>query len=787
MARKQYIETMAAKSDIQINGVSVMSSGSLPNVFYKDIDTSDDITEGTTNLFMTSTQETNFETAYSHSQITTGNPHNLSSLDLTDGDDLFNKVTDDMDDILDGTTYVKTQNDFNDAYKDKLDSLEDIWTNDGTNVKMKPLNLKDLSLQDYDINDVKAIQMKTDSANPTHSEGKVFYDMTKKALSYYNENSDVTVSLGQELLIRVKNETGSTIVNGSVVYPSGVSGSDILVGLANCIYFEKSRLLGLATTDIPNNSYGYVCKFGVVGDVDTSSFSAGDFIYVSDTVDGGLINTQPSDETFISQIGVVKKVGTTDGEIIVDINTSELTVESTDTNGFPTSQRNGTTIAFNNTSRYFTLSSSSGSFNYYENGIKYKQIGDADVQITDVEGIHAIYFDDGTLSSLANPTDSQIVNLILNKPLVAYVYWNATDKTAIYIADERHGISMSPATHLNLHFTRGCQFLNGYGLNDFSVDGNGNDNVHAQFSIAGGMIADEDIMTSFTGVGSTTGLPIYYLLGSVPNLRRVVNSGYSVYGETGGRLYYNQNIGGNWQLTQAGNGNYVLCHVFAVNGADGYDKVIAVMGQNEYTSMSTARIGATTEVSNVLLLLQEEEKVLIGTIIFQTKDDFNNAVKARIVSTDTGSAYVDWRTSANPSSHDNLMNVKQVGVGVVQGHLSDVAETIYGVKTFNDGLITPTITDTFNIETKVLDITDYTIYDNVKYTFFISDGTNMRNGTLYILCNGTTSYLSESSGASVGNTDAVTFEADLSVNDIQLKVTSTTTGWTIKLKKEMQW
>ena len=104
-----------------------------------------------------------------------------------------------------------------------------------------------------------------------------------------------------------------------------------------------------------------------------------------------------------------------------------------------------------------------------------------------------------------------------------------------------------------------------------------------------------------------------------------------------------------------------------------------------------------------------------------------------------------------------------------------------------DGIVISTITDTFNIETKVLDTTDYTTYDNVKYTFSISDGTNMRNGALYILCNGTTSYLSESSGANVGNTDAVIFDADLSGTDIQLKVISTTTGWSIKYKKEMQW
>jgi len=352
---------------------------------------------------------------------------------------------------------------------------------------------------------------------------------------------------------------------------------------------------------------------------------------------------------------------------------------------------------------------------------------------------------------------------------------------------------MSPTTHAYNHFTRGSQFLSGYGLGDFVVDGNGNSDSNAQFSVEGGMMTDEDLPTMSSSITSTTGIPVYYLSGSGAYLRRNFTSGFSVMNDAiSGRLYFNENVGGVWQLSTVTNGNYVLYHIFGINGYDGKDKVIAIMGQNQYSSSTDAREGATLEINDIVTGIAIQEIIPIGTIIYQTRDNYTNSVKARIISTEEGGDYVDWRTTelsqgSNPSNHDNLLNVRSVGIGVSKGHLSDIAETIYGVKTFNDGLIIPTITDTFDIETKVLDITDYTTYDNVKYTFFISDGTNMRNGTLYILCNGTTSYLSESSGASVGNTDAVTFDADLSVNNIQLKVISTTTGWTIKLKKEMQW
>lgn len=186
MAKKQFVEIIDAKIDVQINGVSVTSSGSLPNVFYKGIDTSDDIVEGTTNLFMTTTQEINFETAYSHSQITTGNPHNLSSFDLTDGDDLFNKATDDMDDILDGTTYVKTQNDFNDTYKDKLDSLIIPTIIDTFDIETKVLDVTDYTTYD----NVKYTFFISDGTNMRNG---TLYILCNGTTSYLSESSGANV------------------------------------------------------------------------------------------------------------------------------------------------------------------------------------------------------------------------------------------------------------------------------------------------------------------------------------------------------------------------------------------------------------------------------------------------------------------------------------------------------------------------------------------------------------------------------------------------------------------
>lgn len=67
---------------LHTNGTQVI--GALKEL-NEDMDINADwISDGTTNAIITLTQETNFETAYTHSQVVTGNPHSLSLNDLSD-------------------------------------------------------------------------------------------------------------------------------------------------------------------------------------------------------------------------------------------------------------------------------------------------------------------------------------------------------------------------------------------------------------------------------------------------------------------------------------------------------------------------------------------------------------------------------------------------------------------------------------------------------------------------------------------------------------------------------
>lgn len=524
-------------------------------------------------------------------------------------------------------------------------------------------------------------KLATDQSNPAHEEGTVFYDNTKNALSYYNENSDVTINVGQELVFPVVNNSGVTITNGDIVTPDATG-----IVKADRRYKNKSRLLAVATCTMLDGESGYVTRLGQVGGLDTSAYGLGQILYLGE--DGAFTTTLADDGAYNNEVAVVDVIDNIDGVVTVDPQISSLTVETTDTNGLPADQRVATSMNYVTGTRTFTIAPTGTMFHYYTLGEKYEKISAQSIVWPDVEGLHFFYFEGNTLKVLTNPSVEQILTLIDVHCFVAELYWNATDSQVVFdLTDERHGISMSPGTHKYLHITRGAQFGSGYGLANFVVDGNGSLDTHAQFSIASGHFYDEDVAHTFAGksVGGTT--IVGYLLGASGDFRSDSTTNFAVLGNPAGTIYYNEWTGATWQLTEVGNNNFCLYHIFATNGVN--EQVISIMGQNEYATLSAARAGANSEISNIIAGINLQESVPIATIIFKANSGYTNTVSAAIQSTDLGDDYIDWRVTelaqgASPASHSNLTNVEQAASGVQDGHISDGVQTIFGAKTFKN-------------------------------------------------------------------------------------------------------
>lgn len=306
-------------------------------------------------------------------------------------------------------------------------------------------------------------------------------------------------------------------------------------------------------------------------------------------------------------------------------------------NGFP--NRTASTISWEDLSpkRTLTIAPTGVFFDYYADGVRYVKNASETIQIADTEGLWTFYYDGDTLTSQHNPTDAQIETILLTKAWIAFVYWDATNNVGTLL-EERHGLSMSPNTHRELHFTVGTTFYDGLALGDFVIS-DGADNEDAQFSIATGQIFDEDIKHIINAINKTTGVDVWYRSNS--SWRKDTQTGFKVLtqdGTSSTRLAYD-NAGTKTEVTD---NKFVLYHVFAWNATD--LNPIMIMGQAEYTTAKLAREGATTEINALLLgtLLSHEMKT-IATVIFQTKDTYANDVNARVVQTDEGDNYVDWR------------------------------------------------------------------------------------------------------------------------------------------------
>lgn len=155
------------------------------------------------------------------------------------------------------------------------------------------------------------------TTDPSFAEGKLFYSEAERTLVLFNDIVGSSLSIGREHWTRVLNDTGATIPNGAPVYVVSASGQVPTVALARANTLQSARMIGLATNEILDGQAGEITLVGKVRDLDTSGFSEGAAVYLSATTAGGLTSIAPVSPYYQVQIGVVTKVGTTDGEILV--------------------------------------------------------------------------------------------------------------------------------------------------------------------------------------------------------------------------------------------------------------------------------------------------------------------------------------------------------------------------------------------------------------------------------------------------------------------------------------
>ena len=170
---------------------------------------------------------------------------------------------------------------------------------------------------DRSVIDINSLDFNLNPSSPDYKEGRVFYDNVNHALAVYNDESEITLQVGQENYIRVRNNSGGTILNGQAVRIEGSQGTNTTIVLAIATGDFSAQAIGLATHDIENNSFGYVTTFGLVNDLNTSDFNDGDEVFLSPEISGGLTGVSPIAPNYKVSLGHVVRSHPSVGNVLV--------------------------------------------------------------------------------------------------------------------------------------------------------------------------------------------------------------------------------------------------------------------------------------------------------------------------------------------------------------------------------------------------------------------------------------------------------------------------------------
>jgi hypothetical protein len=126
--------------------------------------------------------------------------------------------------------------------------------------------------------------------------------------------------LGQQLVVKARNTSGSLISKGSVVKVVGVAGGFVGINLAQADSVANSETaFGIVAEDIADSSNGFVAINGIIHGLNTNAFTEGDILYLSTTTPGAITNVKPASPNYIVIIGYCAKKSAVDGHILLHL------------------------------------------------------------------------------------------------------------------------------------------------------------------------------------------------------------------------------------------------------------------------------------------------------------------------------------------------------------------------------------------------------------------------------------------------------------------------------------
>ena len=166
---------------------------------------------------------------------------------------------------------------------------------------------------------IKSLAFNT--AGGTVGLGSLTWDTTNQTLDLGIGSGSVNALLGVDSHVLGRNTTGSAISRGQVVRVNGASAGNLTIALAQGNTDPNTtNTIGIAAENIANSATGMVITSGLLRNLNTSTFAAGDLLFISSGTAGQLVNSAPAAPNHAVRMGYVVSSHPSNGIIYVAVN-----------------------------------------------------------------------------------------------------------------------------------------------------------------------------------------------------------------------------------------------------------------------------------------------------------------------------------------------------------------------------------------------------------------------------------------------------------------------------------
>ena len=307
-----------------------------------------------------------------------------------------------------------------------------------------------------------------------------------------------------------------------------------------------------------------------------------------------------------------------------------------------------TSIAYNVSTRTFTITPTNGSFRIYLDGVLKEFYGPQSVTHAATEGGWFFYYDEaGTL------TAGQTTWSILTDVPLAFLYYDATTPDFILL-EERHHHEADKEWHNSQHFAMGTFVKNGtdFVLGNYTIGVSSNAAV--TWSLGSGTVVDEDINTAVSAVADGGPYQTWYKSGASGAWRRVQRTVPYHFNAGTNWIQYNQLTGGSWQLTDLANNQFANIYIFAVPATDTSKQILIVPSQRVYATETLADSEGLSDLDLTGFLSQEFVGVWKLVMRADTGGGATGRAQIRKVTRLVGARTASFAGGTSPTVHNSL-------------------------------------------------------------------------------------------------------------------------------------